>query len=88
MSEKSSYYDIEPILKIPARYRVMFGERSNGKTYAVLVYAFKKYLEEGSELGIVRRYDEDFVGSQSARNIYDSLIHNGEGKNVIVPQGV
>lgn len=83
MSEKSTYYDIEPILKIPARYRVMFGERSNGKTYAVLKYAFEKHLKDGSELGIVRRYDEDFTGAQSARNIYDTLIHNGEGKNVI-----
>lgn len=80
---KGNYFDIEPILKIKAQYRVMFGERSNGKTYAVLLYAFRKYLEDGSELAIVRRYDEDFVGAQSARTVYDALMHNGDGKNVI-----
>ena len=80
---KGTYYNIEPILKIPAHYRVMFGERSNGKTYAVLKYAFEKYLKDGSELAIIRRYDNDFSGAQSARTVYDSLIHNGEGINVI-----
>lgn len=78
-----TYYDIGPILKIPARYRMMFGERSNGKTYAVLEHHLKEYIKDGGELAIIRRYADDFVGAQSARSIFDSLICNGEGKNVI-----
>ena len=73
-----TYYDIGPILKIPARYRMMFGERSNGKTYAVLEHHMKEYIKDGGELAIIRRYADDFVGAQSARSIFDSLICNGE----------
>ena len=83
MSEKIKYYSLKHILEYNATYNVIFGERSNGKTYAVLKYAFEEYIKTGHQLAIVRRWDEDFVGAQSARTCYDGLMNNGKGVNDI-----
>ena len=41
---KQKYYDLNPILKLDADYNIIFGERSNGKTYAVLKYMIEQYV--------------------------------------------
>ena len=56
------YYRLNKILKKQADMNVIFGERSNGKTFAVQEYALKRFLEKGEELAILRRYREDFRG--------------------------
>lgn len=81
--EKLKFYTLKNILSKNARYNVIYGERSNGKTYAVLLHAYEEYLKNGSQLGIIRRWDEDFIGPQSARTCYDSLMHNADGENMI-----
>lgn len=81
--EKLKYYTLKNILTKGAKYNVIFGERSNGKTYAVLEYAYKRYLETGEQCAIIRRWDEDFIGANSAKTCYDSLMCNGDGVNVI-----
>lgn len=53
------------------------GERSNGKTYAVLLYGLKKYAEKGEQLAIVRRWQDDFTGKRG-QTMFDSLISNDE----------
>ena len=73
---KSKYWDIHPILSKHAKYNVIFGERSNGKTYGVLQYGLEQYFEHGSRLGIIRRWEEDFRGKQ-ANTMFDALIENG-----------
>ena len=35
MLGKSKYYSLNNILKKDAQYNIIFGQRSNGKTYAV-----------------------------------------------------
>lgn len=80
---KLKYYSLKNILSRNARYNVIFGERSNGKTYAVLLHAYEKFLETGEQCGIIRRWDEDFVGANSARTCYESLMCNGDGVNMI-----
>lgn len=77
------YYSLSPILSRKATYNVIFGERSNGKTYAALVHGLEKYMKDGSQTAIIRRWDEDFVGADSSRSCYDSLIYNGKGENVV-----
>lgn len=79
----SPYWDPDPILAIPAQYRTIFGERSNGKTFGVLLYGLQKHLTDGSELALIRRYDMDFSGPQSSKTAYDSLMCDGEGRNRI-----
>ena len=58
---KQKYYSIRSMINsVPdAFYYVVFGERSNGKTYSVLDYALERYFLYGEELGIIRRYKED-----------------------------
>ena len=73
---KPKYWDIRNILSRNAIYNVVFGERSNGKTYGVLQYALERYFSDGSRLGIIRRWEEDFRGKQ-ANTMFDSLIENG-----------
>lgn len=82
---KNKYYSGKNIRAKGARYNVIFGERSNGKTYDVLFEAAKDFFKSGerNQLGLIRRMDEDFVGAKSARTMYDSLVVNGEGENVI-----
>lgn len=55
------YYDIRDTIKqYPnAHYYVIFGERSNGKTYSALNYCIDKYVESGEQFAYVRRWGED-----------------------------
>lgn len=73
---KPKYWDIRNILSKHAIYNIIFGERSNGKTYGVLQYGLEQYFEHGSRLGIIRRWEEDFRGKQ-ANTMFDALIENG-----------
>lgn len=60
-----------------AQYNVIFGERSNGKSYAVLKYGIENYSKTGKQLAIVRRWTDDFTGKRG-QTIFDSLVSNGE----------
>lgn len=79
---KSKYYSLNNILAKNAVYNVIFGERSNGKTYAVLEYALRRFWKHREQLGIVRRWADDFVGKRG-QTMMSSLECNGNGKNVV-----
>lgn len=70
------YYRLDEILKRNAAYNVIFGERSNGKTYAVLEYALKRYVHGKGELAVVRRWDEDFKAKRGA-SLFAGHVRNG-----------
>ena len=76
------YYSLDNILKKKARYNMIFGERSNGKTYSVIDYAVKDYFKTGKQLAVIRRWREDFKGKRGAA-YFDSLVYNGNGENKI-----
>ena len=71
------YYSLKKILEKNAHYNVIFGERSNGKTYAVLEYGLKRYIEQGEQLAIIRRWQDDLIGKRAA-TIFDALVMNNE----------
>lgn len=73
---KEKYYRLNKILKCNAQYNVIFGERSSGKTFAVLEYGIKKYVENGEQLAIVRRWDEDFKGKRG-QTMFNALVSAG-----------
>lgn len=92
MSEKTKHYDIVPILSQNALYNLIWGMRSNGKTFQVK-YAclfgihergvdFDGYLDNGLATAICRRWEEDFKGKNGA-SFYDDFIHNSEQGNII-----
>ena len=79
---KDKYYKLDKILEKNATYNVIFGERSNGKSYAVLEYALKRFWKDRSQLAIVRRWSDDFIGKRG-QVMFASLECNGKGENVI-----
>lgn len=83
---KNKYYSLKNILAKNARYNMIYGERSNGKTYAVDAEAiFENYVSTGyiKQGAIIRRYDDDFIGATSARSMFNALMCNGNGENII-----
>lgn len=77
MTTNQKFYSLKSIDKKNAVYNVIFGERSNGKTYAVLKKSVERYVKDGSQLGYVRRWKEDITGRRAQR-LFSSLNENGE----------
>ena len=71
------YYSLTKINKKSAVYNVIFGERSNGKTYATLLQALKDYVKDGSQFAYVRRWKEDITGRRAQR-LFAGINENGE----------
>lgn len=63
---KTEYYDVRDLMaEFPqCQYYVVFGERSNGKTYSSLDYALENYFRDGSQFAYVRRWGEDVKPSK------------------------
>lgn len=74
---KQKFYTLDNILKKECTYNVIFGERSNGKTYSVLLYGLKEWIKNGGQLAIVRRWKEDITGRRAAE-IFSALNDNNE----------
>lgn len=85
MNEKTTtnnqFYSLTEILKKKATYNVIFGERSNGKTYGLLKYAIETYFKTGGTLAIVRRWKEDIIGKR-ASEIFNAINVNGEVEKI------
>lgn len=73
-----------------ARYNMIFGERSNGKTFAVLERILKKWTEDGEKGAYIRRIDNDIKGDKGKR-VWSALVEeqdlvskytNGEWTNI------
>ncbi len=75
IDDNSEYYTSEHIDKLNAHYNVIFGKRSNGKTYNLLYKILKNYIEKGEQGGYIRRYREDFRGKRG-NVLFDGLVAN------------
>ena len=73
----SEYYDVAHIDKLNCHYNIIFGKRSNGKTYSVLLKMVKNYAKNGEQGAYLRRYREDFKGKRGA-TMFDALVANNE----------
>lgn len=81
------FYDSSNIREYNAHYSIIMGERSNGKTYDALVHMISDfwngYLAGETQQSIyLRRWKEDLITSK-AKLIFQSLVCNGYGANVI-----
>lgn len=76
--EELKFYSLAEILKKNADYNIIFGERSNGKTYAALEYGIEQFVASGyqNQTAIVRRWKEDIKGKR-AETLYNALEANG-----------
>jgi len=77
MSDEKQFYSLNRIKKKNAVYNVIFGERSNGKTYAVLKEGLRVFWKTGGQIGIIRRWKEDITGKR-AQGIFNALNENDE----------
>ena len=75
-AEKMKFYSLTSILEKHADYNVIFGERSNGKTYACLEYGIKRYLKTGEQMAYIRRWREDLRGKR-ADSLFANHVNNG-----------
>lgn len=75
--EEPRYYNLDDILSKNCHYNLIIGERSNGKTYALLKYAIERYAKYGEQLAILRRFREDFTGKRGAE-LFTALVVNEE----------
>ena len=76
--KKFEFYDFHKTLKAypDAYYYVIFGERSNGKTYSALSYAVERYVKAGEQFAYLRRYNED-IKRKNLTNLFSGHVENG-----------
>lgn len=75
-NENGKYYSLARVLQADAEYNVIFGERSNGKTYAALLYGLQQYVTTGKQFAYVRRWQEDIRGKRAA-TLFANHVANG-----------
>ena len=75
---KIKYYSLDNIKAFNADYNLIYGERSNGKTTAVLSEGIQDNInsEFVNQLAIVRRWEEDFKG-QNGPQMFDGIVALG-----------
>lgn len=80
------FYSLAPLFKkCPLSefyYYVIFGERSNGKSFAVLEFCLREYIEKGYAMGYIRRWDTDY-DKGNTKKIWQGFIDNPYRGNVI-----
>lgn len=87
---KSMFYRLDKILEYAAQYYIIFGERSNGKSYAVDKYVLDNYFTEGEQFVICKRYADDMKSNicstmltplyEYVKERYNSYIRFYQGK--------
>ena len=70
------YYDLDNILTKNAHYNFIIGERSNGKTTALLRHIVRDYYETGRRGAIIRQMEEDIKGHKGA-SLFAGMIDGG-----------
>lgn len=78
MVSRFKFYDIRRLLKDypESYYYVVFGERSNGKTYSALDYALERYRKNGEQFAYLRRWGED-IRKKNLVNLFSGHVENG-----------
>lgn len=82
--DRNKFYQLDNIFKIApnALYYIIWGERSNGKTHAVLEYGIDQYISGKGAIGIIRRLEENFKG-QYGKDMFSGFIFNKVRGNII-----
>ena len=75
---KERHYTLTNILDKDADYNIIYGERSNGKTTAVLRYALEQHTTSGyrHQLAIIRRWETDFKG-KNGKQMFEGIVNLG-----------
>ena len=78
---KLKFYSVRKLLQLhpDAQYYVIYGERSNGKTYSTLDYCVEDYFNNGHEIAYIRRWKED-IKSKNMNQLFSGLVRDGKIK--------
>ena len=72
----NGYYSYDDIDATGAQYRMVIGERSNGKTYGALLKIVENYIINKKQGAYLRRYREDFTGKRG-QALFASIVKDG-----------
>lgn len=77
-SSQLEYYSYDRILAKNCKYSIIFGERSNGKTFGGLKMILKKYIESGyiEQSAYIRRFEEDYKGKRG-QSLFEAIVSSG-----------
>lgn len=75
------FYNLKPILDKDPDICVIWGQRSNGKTYQCLKYALENYKKTGRTFVYVRRWAEDIVVKSMTKLMSPLPVEEIFGKN-------
>lgn len=83
------WYSLENILKHDVQYYVIFGERSNGKSYAVDKYIIDDYFKNGNQFAFVKRFEDDIKAKymREVFNPFDEYLEEKYNKKIKFYQG-
>ena len=76
MKANDDWYSYAEIKRKKCQYNVIFGKRSNGKTYGALLDVLVNFVKSGKQGAYVRRYADDFKGKRG-QQVFDGLVANG-----------
>ena len=74
---KEKYYSIRHLVEQhpDAHYYVVYGERSNGKTYSTLDLCIEDYFKKGYQFAYVRRWKED-IKISNLQKLFDGILRD------------
>lgn len=75
---KNKHYSLSNILAENAQYNLLYGERSNGKSYAVKMRVLEDAFKEDKKFVYLRRWREDIM-SNRAEGYFDDMELDDEG---------
>lgn len=92
MAKTKKYYSLKELYGVDAQYNILFGERSNGKSYSVremILYTayhekdfFTRKKVSDYQFGYVRRWDLELKG-ESIERYFDVFVQDADGNRRI-----
>lgn len=79
--KNKTHYNGWAVLTEETLYNLLYGERSNGKTYFVLELMIIDFCLNGNAGGLIRRWDTDFSG-KNGQAMFANLVANGVVKDL------
>ena len=77
MSKQLKFYTLDALLSKNAHYNIIIGQRSNGKSTAVLRYALKNYCETRKQTAYVRRHEDPDLRPRIAGGVCNGIVALG-----------
>lgn len=76
MKKNNEYWDRKPIMQTKADMMLIFGERSNGKTYGVLEQGIEDFIELKRPSVLIRRFSKTIL-PKNIEKLFNSHFKNG-----------